>query len=303
MTGSKPRRRDRLGAAALVLASAVLAANPVQAQVDTSPFPDQRVILVTGSTSGLGEEVAMRLGESGAHVIVHGRNRERGANVAEEINRGPGSARFYQADFASFAQVRALADHILSEYDRLDVLVNNAGVGPSPNRRLTSEDGHELRLQVNYLSHFLLTELLLPLLRESAPSRIVNVASRTQSPIDWEDVMLERGRFSGGRAYGQSKLAQIGFTFDLHERLDGSGVLVNVLHPASMMPTRMTGGSYGQSTVAEGADAVMQLVLAEGIGSGRYFRGLDPGRAHPQMYDADARRRLGELSRELTGIR
>lgn len=303
MTRTRSRERDLLRSAAIALATLVLGASPAATQVDAYAPPDRQVILVTGSTSGLGQEVALRLGATGAHVIVHGRNRERGLAVVEGINRGPGSARFYQADFASFAQVRDLAERILSEYDRLDVLVNNAGVGPSPNRRLTSEDGHELRLQVNYLSHFLLTRLLLPLLGESAPSRIINVASRTQSPIDWEDVMLERGRFRGGRAYGQSKLAQIGFTFDLHEELDGSGVLVNVLHPASMMPTRMTGGSYGQSTVAEGADAVMQLVLAEGIGSGRYFRGLEPGRAHPQMYDVDARRRLQELSRALTGIR
>jgi NAD(P)-dependent dehydrogenase (short-subunit alcohol dehydrogenase family) len=280
-----------------------LRAVPASAQEEATPSPGQRVVLVTGSTSGLGQEVALQLGALGVHVIVHGRDSERGQQVADEINRGPGSARFYRADFASFAEVRTLAEAILSDYDRLDVLVNNAGVGPNPNRRLVSEDGHELRFQVNYLSHFLLTRLLLPRLHESTPSRIVNVASRTQSPIDFDDVMLERGRFSGGRAYGQSKLAQIGFTFDLHGELDGSGVLVNVLHPASMMPTRMTGASYGQSTVAEGAEAVMQLIEAEGLGSGHYFRGLDLGQAHPQMYDAEARRILRELTRELTGVR
>jgi len=273
------------------------------AQEGVAPSPGQQIVLVTGSTSGLGHEVALRLGAGGAHVIVHGRDAERGRQVVDEINRSPGSARFYRADFASFTQVRALAEVILSDYERLDLLVNNAGVGPSPNRRLVSEDGHELRFQVNYLSHFLLTHLLLPRLRESTPSRIVNVSSRTQSPIDFEDVMLEQGRFSGGRAYGQSKLAQIGFTFDLHEELEGSDVSVNVLHPASMMPTRMTGATYGQSTVEEGAEAVMQLADAENIGSGLYFWGLEPSRAHAQMYDADARRQLRELSRELTRIR
>ncbi len=269
-----------------------------------TPAPAQQVVLVTGSTSGLGREVALRLGAGGAHVIVHGRNRERGMDVVEEINRGPGSARFYRADFASFDQVRTFGASILRDYDRLDVLVNNAGFGSAPDERLLSEDGHEFRFQVNYLSPFLLTRMLLPLIEASAPSRIVNVSSLAQQPIDWDDVMIEN-RFSGGRAYAQSKLAQVGFTFDLHEELAGSGVMVNALHPATYMPTGMVLrlGVEPRATIDEGATAVMQLITSNDIEGGQFFNGLNPQRAHAQAYDVESRRRLRELSRELTGIR
>lgn len=269
------------------------------------PGTDQQVILITGSTSGLGREVARRVASQGAHVIVHGRNRERGMALVGEIEaEGKGSARFYAADFASFDRVRAFAAEILRDYDRLDVLVNNAAAGPAPNRRLLSEDGHEYRFQVNYLSPYLLTHLLMPRLLASAPSRIINVASRSQRPIDFDDVMMERN-FSGGRAYGQSKLAQIMFTFDLAEELAGTGVMVNALHPASLMPTGMVGrlGVRPRATIDEGANAVMHLITSMDVEGGQYFRGLRPSRAHDQAYDRDARARLRRLSEELTGMR
>ena len=275
------------------------------AQTPARASPGQQVVLVTGSTGGLGREVARRIASGGAHVIVHGRNRARGLELVEEIEReGKGSARFYAADLASFAQVRELAEAILRDYDRLDVLVNNAGVGSAPNERLLSEDGHEFRFQVNYLSGFLLTRMLLPRLLDSAPSRIVNVSSLAASPIDFEDVMIEKD-FSGGRAYGQSKLAQVLFTFDLAEELEGKGVIVNALHPATYMDTGMVrrAGVTPRATVAEGADAVMQLVTAPDIGSGRFFNGLRPARAHAQAYDSEARVRLKRLSERLTQVR
>ena len=288
--------------ALLVLAWAAAAPMHLSAQDGVAPTPGQPVVLVTGSTSGLGREVALRMGARGAHVIVHGRNRERGMEVVEEINAGPGSARLYSADFASFDAVRTLGDAILRDYDRLDVLVNNAGFGSAPNERLVSEDGHEFRFQVNYLSPFLLTHRLLPLIRSSAPARIVNISSLAQSPIDWEDVMIEKD-FSGGRAYGQSKLAQIAHTLDLHEALAGVGVMVNALHPATYMPTGMVAraGVEPRSTIDEGADAVMQLIVSDEIEGGQFFNGLRPQRAHAQAYDEDSRRRLRELSRSLTG--
>ncbi len=267
--------------------------------------PDQQVILVTGSTSGLGREVALRLASQGAHVIVHGRNRERGMQVVEQIDaEGRGSARFYAADFASFSQTREFGEAILRDYDRLDVLVNNAGVGSVPDERLLSEDGHEFRFQVNYLSHFLLTNLLLPRLLANAPSRIVNVSSLAQRPIDFEDVMIEKN-FTGGRAYAQSKLAQVMHTFDLHEALEGTGVMVNSLHPATYMPTGMVArlGVEPRTTIDEGADAVMQLIISTEIEGGQFFRGLVPGRANDQAYDLEARAKLKRLSAELTGTR
>ena len=285
-----------------VVGAALVTTTASEAQAPARPAPDQQVALVTGSTGGLGREVARRIASGGAHVIVHGRNRDRGMELVREIEReGRGSARFYAADLASFADVRELAEAILRDYDRLDLLVNNAGIGSAPNERLLSEDGHELRFQVNYLSGFLLARMLLPRLRESMPSRIVNVSSLAASPIDFDDVMIEKD-FSGGRAYGQSKLAQVMFTFDLAEELEGTDVIVNALHPATYMDTEMVrrAGVRPRATVAEGADAVMQLVMDSDIGSGRFFNGLRPARAHAQAYDADARRRLKRLSEVLT---
>jgi NAD(P)-dependent dehydrogenase (short-subunit alcohol dehydrogenase family) len=293
-----------LPAAAALLIFATTGSERLAAQQGEGPSPDQEVMLVTGSTSGLGREVALRLGARGAHVIVHGRDEERGMEVVDAINAGPGSARFYRADFAAFANVRALAEAVLRDYDRLDVLVNNAGFGSSPDDRWLSDDGHEFRFQVNYLSPFLLTNLLKERIVASAPARIVNVSSLAQRPIDWDDVMIEKD-FSGGRAYGQSKLAQIGHTLDLHEELGGQGVMVNSLHPATYMPTGMVArlGVTPRATIDEGADAVMQLILSDEIEGGQFFNQLEPQRAHAQAYDMESRRRLRELSRELTGSR
>jgi len=294
--------RARMVVPLLLLAAPGLAARPAIAPDGPDPYGQARVALVTGSTSGLGREVALRLAAGGAHVIVHGRDRERGLEVVSEIEAGGGSARFYQADFASLAQVRRFAEAILADYDRLDVLVNNAGLGSAPDERLLSEDGNELRFQVNYLSHFLLTDLLLPLLEKSAPSRIVNVSSLAQRPIDFDDVMIEHD-FSGGRAYAQSKLAQVMHTIDLDEELSGKGILVNSLHPATYMPTGMVRrlGVEPRATIAEGADAVMHLIEAGGLRGGQFFNQMSPGRANAQAYDPEARARLRRLSRELAG--
>ena len=275
------------------------------AQSPAVPAPDQQVVLVTGSTSGLGRELAMRFGARGDHVIVHGRNEERGAEVVDAINAaGPGTARFYRADFASLAEVRSFAETLLADYERLDILVNNAGFGSAPDERMLTEDGHEYRFQVNYLSTFLLTHMLMQRVLASAPSRIVNVSSGAQAPIDFDDVMIENN-FSGGRAYAQSKLAQIMFTHDLAEELEGTGVVVGSLHPATYMPTGMVLrlGVTPRATIAEGADAVMQVVDSDEFESGQYFSGLRQARANAQAYEAEARAQLKQLSQELTGIR
>ena len=275
------------------------------AQAPAVPASDQQVALVTGSTSGLGRELALRLGARGHHVIVHGRNEERGAEVVDAINReGPGNARFYRADLASLADVRRFAETLLADYGRMDLLINNAGFGSAPDERLLTEDGHEYRFQVNYLSTFLLTHMLMPRLLDSAPARIVNVSSGAQTPIDFDDVMIEKD-FSGRRAYAQSKLAQVMFTLDLAEDLEGTGIVVGSLHPATYMPTGMVrrAGVEPRSTIDEGADAVMQLVDSDDYESGQYFSGLRPTRGNDQAYDADARARLKRLSQELTGVR
>jgi NAD(P)-dependent dehydrogenase (short-subunit alcohol dehydrogenase family) len=237
-------------------------------------------------------------------VLVHGRSPERLEATLEELRSQTGSHKVdsYLADLSSLAAVRDLADRILSEHDRLDVLVNNAGI--IVQERKESEDGYELTFAVNYLSHFLLTSLLLPLLKDSAPARIVNVASAGQSPIDFDDPMLERG-YDAMRAYSTSKLAQIMFTFELAERLSDTGVSVNALHPASLMDTKMVQDTFGytMSTVEEGARAVVRLAVSpelEGV-TGRYFDGTREARADGQAYDKEARQRLWELSEELCG--
>ena len=264
----------------------------------------EATILVTGATDGLGKRVARELAAKGATVLLHGRSPERLEVTLEEL-RGQRSSQkvgSYLADLSSLAAVRDLADRILSEYDRLDVLVNNAGI--IARERKESEDGYELTFAVNYLSHFLLTRLLLPLLKGSAPARVVNVASAGQSPIDFEDPMLERG-YDAMRAYSMSKLAQIMFTFELAERLSGTGVSVNALHPASLMDTKMVLDTFGytMSTVEEGTEAVVRLAVSpelEGV-TGRYFDGRREARANRQAYDPQARQTLWELSEVLCG--
>jgi NAD(P)-dependent dehydrogenase (short-subunit alcohol dehydrogenase family) len=272
------------------------------------PAPvDEQTVLVTGATDGLGRALARELAARGATVLVHGRSQERLDDTLRELREATGSERLrpYRADLASLEQVRRLGREVGAER-RLDVLVNNAGIAGVGDRQ-ESADGHELRFAVNYLAPFLLTHLLLPLLRRSAPARIVNVASVGQAPIDFDDVMLERG-WEPLRAYRQSKLAQVMFTFELAERLRAAGdtgVTVTALHPATLMDTKMAIESFGyaMSTVDEGVAATLRLAVApevDGV-SGRYFDGLRESRANAQAYDPEARRRLWRLSEQLAG--
>lgn len=264
-----------------------------------------KTALITGSTDGVGRVVARRLGEAGARVLVHGRDHSRGQRVVSEIEATGGRGIFLAADLSSLENVRRLADRIVKSERRLDILINNAGIGTAPAARLTSADGHELRFAVNYLAGFLLTNLLSPLLRLSAPARIVQVASAGQHAIDFDNVMLTHG-FSGSRAYCQSKLAQIMFTFDLAGELAGSGVSATALHPATYMNTTMVrrAGVSPASSVDDGATAILNLVgaSAEADRSGSYFSGVREARAHPQAYDDAARQRLRAVSLALTGL-
>ena len=239
-----------------------------------------KTILITGATAGLGRALAEELEAAGANVLRHGRA---------------------DADLASLDEVREYARWIESENHRLDVLVNNAGIGMAGPRE-ESRDGYELRFAVNYLAGYLLTRMLLPMLERSAPARIVNVSSAGQAPIDFDDVMLERS-YSGVQAYCQSKLAQVMFTFDLAEELGDSGVTANCLHPATFMPTKMVteAGGTPMSSLEEGVEATLRLVTGmelDGV-TGRYFDGMEEARAHPQAYRMEARRRLRELSEQL----
>jgi NAD(P)-dependent dehydrogenase (short-subunit alcohol dehydrogenase family) len=271
----------------------------------------QPTVLVTGATDGLGKALAAELAGTGATVLVHGRDQERGERTLAELRAQTGNETvgWYRADLSSLAEVRSLAEQVAADHERLDVLVNNAGIGTTlpghDGRRVESEDGHELRFAVNYLAPFLLTRLLQPLLVGSAPARIVNVSSAGQAPIDFDDVMLERG-YDGIQAYCQSKLALVMLTLDLAEELRGTGVTANCLHPGTYMPTKMVlaAGVTPLDSLETGVRATARLVrdpeLAEV--SGRYFDRLAEARALPQASDPEARRRLRELSEQLTGL-
>jgi NAD(P)-dependent dehydrogenase (short-subunit alcohol dehydrogenase family) len=271
--------------------------------------PAEQVVLVTGATDGLGRAVATELAERGATLLLHGRDETRLADTAERIRAETQNDRLhtYRADFSSLDEVGGMAGLIVRDQDRIDVLVNNAGIGttlPGDGERLESRDGHELRFAVNYLAHFLLTRRLLSMIVSSAPARIVNVSSAGQAPIDFDDVMLERA-YDGVQAYCQSKLAQVMLTFDLAEELRDQRVIVNCLHPATYMPTKIVLHARGSaiSTLEEGVEATLRLAAdaeLDGV-TGRYFNGRNEARAHPQAYDPDARRRLRELSERLAG--
>jgi NAD(P)-dependent dehydrogenase (short-subunit alcohol dehydrogenase family) len=265
-----------------------------------------KTVLITGSTDGVGRRVAERLAATGAIVLVHGRDKARAQELVSRIRDKGGKAAFYLADFSSLDEVRTLAKAIEHDHDRLDLLVNNAGIGTGGDAgRQQSRDGHELRFAVNYLAGFLLTRRLLPLLKASTPARIVNVSSAGQQAIDFSDVMLTRG-YSGVRAYCQSKLAQIMFTFDLAAELAGSGVTANCLHPASYMDTTMVrqAGIAPISSVEQGADAILNLAAGPTLEAraGLYYDGLRPSRGAAQAYDTAARQRLRTLSQDLTGL-
>jgi len=267
-----------------------------------------KTVLITGSTDGVGRYVATRLAAEGADVLIHGRSVDRAKALIDEIVKaGYAAPTFYQADLSSMPGTRELAAAVIRDHKRLDVLVSNAGIGSQNGgpQRQESRDGYELRFAVNYLSGFLLVHLLLPLLKAAAPSRIVNVASLGQHPIDFDDVMITKG-YSGSRAYAQSKLSQIMFTIDLAEELRGDRITVNALHPATYMNTTMVraGGITPMSTVEQGGAAILHLVEGDDVAarSGLFFNGMNEARANPQAYDAGARRRLRALSLELTGL-
>jgi NAD(P)-dependent dehydrogenase (short-subunit alcohol dehydrogenase family) len=260
-------------------------------------------ILITGATDGLGRGVARELHERGATVLLHGRSREK----LDELSAELGGAPTFQADLSSLDEVRTLADEVMQSTDELHVLINNAGIGsgyPDARTRQESRDGLELRFAVNHLAGFLLTMRLLPLLRRSAPARIVFVASLGQAPIDFDDPQIERG-YSGSRAYGQSKLAQITTGFELAQRLDPQEVTVTSLHPSTYMPTKMVLEERGQSldSLEDGVAATVRLAVdpeLEGV-TGRFYDRQREATPDPQASDPEARRRLFALSLELVG--
>jgi NAD(P)-dependent dehydrogenase (short-subunit alcohol dehydrogenase family) len=270
---------------------------------------DQPTIFITGATDGLGRALAERLAVGGATLLLHGRDQHRLDRAAAEIadRANVAKPRTFRADLADLSQVRKLADDVRQATSRLDVFVSNAGIGsgePAGHDRRTSADGYELRFAVNYLAGFLLTTELLPLLRASAPARVINVASLGQQPLDFDDLMLEHD-YSGVRAYCQSKLAQIMSGFELAGRVAAHQVTVNSLHPATFMPTKMVLAERGSSvdTLETGVASTERLTSDPALAgvTGRFFDRTREARADPQAYDPAARARLWQVSMELTG--
>ena len=291
----------------LLLTSAALPVHAVQEPSTTfakaAPLPDLKgkTALVTGSTDGLGRDVARRLAAAGAHVLITGRSAARGDSLVREIARsGKGSAQFYRADLASLDEVRRLAAAVLRDHRRLDLLINNAGVGlVFDTERKFSTEGYELHFAVNHLAHYLLTQLLLPRIVASAPARIINVSSGSQTAIDFDDPMMAKG-YTGGRGYAQSKLAQVMMTIDLAPELEKQGVLTYSLHPATTMATTMAAALKvrPRSTIAEGVESVINAIVTTEP-TGTYFNQLKPVKAHAQAYDPEAREKLRKLSEQL----
>ncbi len=267
-----------------------------------------KVILITGSTSGIGRQTALDLARMGAWVLLHGRDPQRGQESLEEIRRETGNDRLqlYLADLSSQQQIRRMAEQIVREQGRLDVLVNNAGVFMR-NRQLT-EDGIEMTFAVNHLAPFLLTHLLLDLLKRSVPSRVVTVSSgaHRRAGLDWANLQGEKD-YDGYQAYSLSKLGNVLFTLELAERLRGSGVTANCLEPGVIRTKLLQagwGGSWGQDPEV-GASRVVYLAVSpevEGV-TGRYFQGNQPVAPSPLADDPGLRRRLWDLSAQLTHLR
>jgi NAD(P)-dependent dehydrogenase (short-subunit alcohol dehydrogenase family) len=266
-----------------------------------------KIAVITGATDGMGRLVASLLAKAGYLVVVHGRSQTRGKAVVDEITKAGGEVRFTACNLASLAEVRRFAGDLKAEFDHIDVLINNAGIGTGPDGapREESADGLELRFVVNYLAGFLLTRLVLEMVKAAAPARIVNVASAGQEPLDFSNLQLERD-YSGYFAYCRSKVALIMFTLDLAEELKDVGVTVNAMHPGAYMNTTMVREMKHEivDSVDEGANFVLELATHskfDGV-TGRYInRGVDT-RAEEQCYDREARRKLREISNKLAGL-
>lgn len=283
---------------------------------DTPPMAG-KTVLITGGTGGIGRAAAIGLASMGARVGITGRNRTRAEQAASEISRESGNSAVeaFVADMSSQAEVRRLAGEVLSSYPRLDVLLNN--VGGFWAHRHVSADGLEHTFALNHLAPFLLTSLLLKRLIFSAPTRVVTVSSgaQAQGKIDFDDLMGERN-YSGPRAYNQSKLANVMFTYELARRLEGTGVTATVLHPGvtstafsaedparAMVPIVVALRPFMRSP-ERGADTAVYLSSSprvEGV-TGRYFANRKARESHKSSYDTATTARLWQVSADLVGL-
>ena len=277
-----------------------------------------KICLITGATSGIGKAAAVQLAELGATLVVVGRNPDKTTTAVKQIQDQTGNqeVHFFIADLSSLEAIRQLAVEFKAWHQRLDVLVNNAGALMLS--RQETVDGIEMTFALNHLSYFLLTNLLLDVLKSSSPSRVVNVSSDAHhnTHLDFDDLQIQK-RYRGHKAYGRSKLANLLFTYELARRLEGTGVTVNGLHPGvvatgflatnnglrgrlhNLLDVRRVGRS-----VENGARTVTYLATSSDVEavSGKYFMDEEIVSSSPASYDNDASTRLWQVSEELTGL-
>lgn len=283
---------------------------------------DGKLCMVTGATSGIGLVTARRLAEHGASVVLVGRDPQRGEAAIAKIRQSAPDALLdtLYADLSEQAEIRRLADELQARYPRLDVLVNNAG-GMFGGRQL-SADGIEMTFALNHLGYFLLTNLLLPMLRAAPGARIVNVASRAHKGVELRlDDLQHQRRYVGWLAYKRSKLANLLFTYELARRLadnngvNGDGLTVNALHPGfvatnigvrhGFLPGLLwRAASLAAIDAEKGAETSVYLATAPEVQgtTGRYFAECRPRRSSSVSYDLESARRLWDISAEMTGI-
>jgi NAD(P)-dependent dehydrogenase (short-subunit alcohol dehydrogenase family) len=280
---------------------------------------DGRVCLITGATNGIGKETALALARMGATIIMVARNAEKGEAALADVRQRSANDRvtLLVADLASLSSVRRLAQDFRDQHQELHVLINNAGAFNS--QRALSDDGYELTFAVNHLAHFLLTTLLLDLLKASAPSRIINVSSgaHTRAEINFDDLSAE-AKYGGMSAYGQSKLANVLFTYELARQLAGTGVTANALHPGVVKTGfgRNNGGATGLVVKAfhavagpfllsagQGAETSIYLASSSEVDSvsGKYFVKKEPVRSSEASEDVAVAQKLWQVSEELVG--
>lgn len=279
-----------------------------------------KTVVVTGANSGIGRETARGLARMGARVVMVCRSRERGEEARADIVRSTGSeaVELTLADLSSVADTRRVGEELSKRLDRLDVLVNNAGAMHTA--RGVTVDGFETTFATNHLSYFVLTHALLDLLKATAPARIVNVSSRAseRGTINFDDLHAEKG-YSISRAYGQSKLANVLFTYELARRLEGTNVTANCLHPGVVRTGfgKNSGGLLGTTVAAvirgagvffvspaKGAETSIYLASSpavEGV-TGKYFSRSAERQSSPASHDRDAAKRLWEMSEQMTGM-
>lgn len=266
----------------------------------------KKIIFVTGATDGIGKQTALELAQEGATVLVHGRNPKRLIETMHHIRATSRGAKvdFFNADFTSLNAIRKMVVDLRQKYPRLDVLINNAGVFMKT--REISHDGYEVTFAVNHLAHFFLTYLCLPLFRASSEPRVITVSSiaHMRAVLDFDNLQGEK-RFDGYSAYSLSKLANVLFAVELAEKMKGSGLTSNALHPGVITTKLLEAGfSMKGASLAEGAETSVYLATSSEVAgvSGKYFVKKRPQPYNPIVDNAEIRKRFWEHSCRLVGI-